>query len=271
MTTLLRALYADLKENLVSLWVPTSKLQLALSQANLFNSALADRNIRIDYKNSSLGMNYVIVQKTQSDHEKAGKMAAKDTLVLMHGFGCGSAHFFRNIDALTSRYKKVMLADWLGMGCSVRSTQSSPRMDLPSIAYKMTRGTSAHANAVDEVFYDKAVNFFTSSLHDLISNEEIEGQFHLAGHSLGGFLVCKYASRYPDRIQRLILLSPCGVEALPPVENRIESSDAPKRLKLAQLFWQTNLTPQSVVRAMGPRGSQITDGYVERVFNRRGN
>jgi pimeloyl-ACP methyl ester carboxylesterase len=32
----------------------------------------------------------------------------------------------------------------------------------------------------------------------------------LIGHSLGGYLSTQYALRYPDRIQKLILMSPAG-------------------------------------------------------------
>ncbi len=42
-------------------------------------------------------------------------------------------------------------------------------------------------------------------------------RFHLAGHSLGGFLSWYYAAHHPDRVERLILLEPIGYpQKLPP-------------------------------------------------------
>ena len=37
-------------------------------------------------------------------------------------------------------------------------------------------------------------------------------KMNLVGHSLGGYISTKYAALYPDRVSRLILLSPLGVE-----------------------------------------------------------
>jgi cardiolipin-specific phospholipase len=45
----------------------------------------------------------------------------------------------------------------------------------------------------------------------------------LAGHSLGGYLSAVYALKYPDRVNKLILLSPAGVPRDP------NSTTAPER------------------------------------------
>jgi cardiolipin-specific phospholipase len=37
-------------------------------------------------------------------------------------------------------------------------------------------------------------------------------KMNLVGHSLGGYVCTKYAANYPDRVSRLLLLSPMGVE-----------------------------------------------------------
>ena len=33
----------------------------------------------------------------------------------------------------------------------------------------------------------------------------------LLGHSMGGYLSCRYALKYPENVERLILVSPVGV------------------------------------------------------------
>lgn len=75
----------------------------------------------------------------------------------------------------------------------------------------------------------------------------------MLGHSLGGYLSTGYAQKYPERVEKLILVSPAGVGVKPPeVEAAIR-----RRGFLPKLFttlWSWNVTPMSVIRTMGPWG-----------------
>jgi cardiolipin-specific phospholipase len=56
----------------------------------------------------------------------------------------------------------------------------------------------------------EAENFFVDSLESWRSQVGLE-KMTLVGHSLGGYLSVAYALRYPERVSKLVLLSPAGV------------------------------------------------------------
>ena len=39
----------------------------------------------------------------------------------------------------------------------------------------------------------------------------IKKEYYLCGHSLGGFIASRYMLKYPKGIQKVLLLSPCGI------------------------------------------------------------
>lgn len=55
----------------------------------------------------------------------------------------------------------------------------------------------------------EAEEYFVSALEswrDVLSLKE----FFIAGHSLGGFIACVYAMKYPERVKGMLLLEPWG-------------------------------------------------------------
>ena len=60
----------------------------------------------------------------------------------------------------------------------------------------------------------QAESFFIDSLEEWRETMGIQ-EMNLIGHSLGGYLSVAYALRYPERVSKLILLSPAGVPREP--------------------------------------------------------
>jgi pimeloyl-ACP methyl ester carboxylesterase len=151
----------------------------------------------------------------------------KKTLVITHGFGAGLGFFFRNYPALISPRLSVYSIDWLGMG-------RSSRHDFPKI------------RATDLDRTKKAEDYFVESLERWRQALNIESMT-LAGHSLGGYLSAVYAERYPERVDKLILISPVGI----PDSKLIPTRQIPT---WAKRMWEFNFTPQWIIRTSGPLG-----------------
>ena len=117
--------------------------------------------------------------------------------VLLHGYGAGLAFFFQNLPPLAKWVEKrgssVYALDWLGMGRSAR------------VPFQINAKREDVKSRVRE-----AESFFIDSLEEWRIKMGLSNMT-LIGHSLGAYFSVAYALRYPDRVTKLILLSPAGV------------------------------------------------------------
>src|SRR3954469_3402293 len=107
-------------------------------------------------------------------------------ILLLHGWGCTVYVFRRNMPALADAGYRVLAVDVKGHGLS----------DKPVGA--------------DEYTIDSLVEH----VRDIMDALGLACPA-LAGHSLGGSLAYHFASRYPDRVRCLGLLSPVGLKGVP--------------------------------------------------------
>ena len=118
-------------------------------------------------------------------------------MVLLHGYGAGLGFFFKNYGTLADwagrKGTNVYAVDWLGMGRSAR------------VPFNVTAKRTDVVARVSE-----AESFFIDSLEEWREKMGLE-EMTIVGHSLGAYLSAAYALKYPDRVNKLILLSPAGV------------------------------------------------------------
>ncbi|KAJ3336834.1 hypothetical protein HDU93_002074 [Gonapodya sp. JEL0774] len=163
----------------------------------------------------------------------ASEKSEKQTLVIAHGYGAALGFFYRNYYGLSLlNNTKIMAFDWLGMGNSSRPP--FPKHNDP----------------------EKAEKWFVDSLEAWRQASGIE-KMVLCGHSLGGYLSAAYAMRFPERVSKLILVSPVGVPHLP--------SDF-KLPGWVSTLWSWNFTPQGIIRMVGPWGPDLVQRYTDRRF-----
>lgn len=157
------------------------------------------------------------------------------TLVMVHGYGASQGFFFRNFDALASRFR-VIAIDQLGWGASSR----------PDFTCKSTEETEA---------------WFIDSFEEWRKAKNLD-QFILLGHSFGGYVAAKYALKYPEHVRHLILVGSAGFsdESNKKAEWVTQFKSTWKGAILNHL-WESNFTPQKFVRSLGPWGPRIVKGY----------
>ncbi len=103
-------------------------------------------------------------------------------IVLVHGFSTPNFIFEQNVEALNAAGFRTLQFDHFGRGWS----------DRPRTKY-------------DIEFYDIA-------LVELLEHVGVDAPFGLVGLSMGGPIVAEFAARYPDRVNRLILFVPAGLD-----------------------------------------------------------
>ena len=124
--------------------------------------------------------------------------------VLLHGYGAGLGFFFHNFPPLanwaSNRGASIYAVDWLGMGRSAR---------VPFVV-KAKKGDIPARVA-------EAESFFIDSLEEWRTKMGLKSMT-IVGHSLGAYLSVAYALKYPERVHKLVLLSPAGVPHNPNTE-----------------------------------------------------
>lgn len=112
---------------------------------------------------------------------------AGDVVVFVHGSGPGASgysNFKKNIDAFTAAGKRVIIPDLPGFGYSSKPTNR-----------------------------DYTTEFFSTHLVGLLDAISVP-RFALVGNSLGGAVSIRVALDHPDRVSKLILMAPGGIEEL---------------------------------------------------------
>lgn len=112
-------------------------------------------------------------------------------LILMHGTGGHLEAFTRNLRSLGGQYR-VIAYDYPGHGWTTTSTS------------------------------DLEIDAYIDHLVGLMDALDLP-RAHLSGESLGGWVAVKFAARYPERVDRLVLNTPGGTMATPEVMERIRS------------------------------------------------
>lgn len=160
-----------------------------------------------------------------SNKEKFDTATHKE-VVLVHGYGASLGLFFNNFETFAALQNTNFHAlDLLGFGLSSRPKfpkRKAPEKYTFHNSLKRT-GTDKEGNEVEETLeeeislktsledVDIAETFFVDSLEAWRKAKKLD-RFTLIGHSLGGYLSCCYAMKYPERVEKLVLLSPVGLE-----------------------------------------------------------
>ncbi|KAL6937351.1 hypothetical protein ACO0RG_003856 [Hanseniaspora osmophila] len=186
----------------------------------------ADPNIRaeiintpIDYKvpGTSSG-NYIHEFYIENNNSSASE---DHEVVMVHGYGAALGMFFNNFESLGKLPGiKLHCLDLLGFGLSSRP--AFPKRETPSNKWfsHFWKQNKHQPNFIMDEEYkvytslkdvENAENFFLDSLESWRIKKNLDN-FTLIGHSLGGYLSCCYALKYPERVNKLVLVSPVGVE-----------------------------------------------------------
>lgn len=173
-------------------------------------------------------------------------------LVVLHGYGAGLAFFYRNLDQLSSMTNwRTHALDLLGYGRSSR-----PKFKIRS------------KGLLDGII--ETENFFIDALERWRQAKGID-KFTLVAHSMGAYLGASYATKYPGRVEKLMLVSPAGV---PRSEYSLPlDGSKPKPLKTKSktplwfhYLWESHVSPFSLVRNTGPLGPRFVSGWTSRRF-----
>eukprot|EP00656_Telonema_subtile_P008582 TRINITY_DN14006_c0_g1_i2.p1 TRINITY_DN14006_c0_g1~~TRINITY_DN14006_c0_g1_i2.p1 ORF type:complete len:385 (-),score=62.86 TRINITY_DN14006_c0_g1_i2:398-1552(-) len=167
----------------------------------------------------------------------------KPPLVLIHGYGAGIAMWFATIPLLRRLNREILAIDTPGCGLSSRPCWE-------------------HGDGAD-CDVDVAEDFFVERIEQWRAASRID-KMVLAAHSMGGYLSVCYAEKYPQHVEKLVLISPAGIPKKP-VDFKEKSKDRPWYFRAAGHFWESGHSPFSYIK-YGP-GRFLLGKYVDARFN----
>nr|CAD1821736.1 unnamed protein product [Ananas comosus var. bracteatus] len=232
-------------------WIPTSTDRIIAAEKRLL-SLVKTRYVQEQ-------VNIVLGPLGQSKE-------SSPTLVMVHGYGASQGFFFRNFDALASRFR-VIAIDQLGWGGSSRpdftckSTEGMLSLARTIFETKMTFSSSALRLA-----WAETEAWFIDSFEEWRKAKNLSN-FILLGHSFGGYVAAKYALKHPEHIQHLILVGPAGFSS--ETEHGSEwltKFRATWKGIIVNHLWESNFTPQKIVRGLGPWGPDLVRRYTSARF-----
>jgi pimeloyl-ACP methyl ester carboxylesterase len=143
-------------------------------------------------------------------------------LVLLHGMNASSAMWYPNIDKLSASYK-VFAIDLI----------TEPGKSKPDA----------------EIDDSEALMLWYERILDKLKLEK----YSLIGASKGGWLAAKLAIRQPDKVEKLVLLSPAQTFIWTPPDKALITNVlyelAPTRERLEKLFGQMSTHPEQIAPA----------------------
>ena len=121
---------------------------------------------------------YLQLKEGEIAYVKEGK--GKKILIFVHGLSSNSDAWYRNIEELKKDFTCIAI-DLPGYGKSFKNT--------------------------DEF----TATYFAEILKEFTDQLKLK-KFTLVGHSMGGQTSIKFASKYPEKLDKLILIAPAGIE-----------------------------------------------------------
>lgn len=165
-------------------------------------------------------------------------------LLFVHGYANGLAFWYRTLPHFTRDDKyHVHAIDMLGFGRSSRP------------AWQFTQDEHLEAR-----------EYLVHSIEEWRQQMDIAEQITVVAHSFGGYICGNYALTHPEKLDKLMMVSPFGLP------------DAPKRprtrtsyswlVDIGKELWERDINPIQVFRALGPLGVNSLQYFVSRRFGR---
>lgn len=121
---------------------------------------------------------YLQLNEGEIAYQKEGK--GKQVLIFVHGLSSNSDAWYRNIESLKKDFTCIAI-------------------DLPGFG-------KSYKNA-DEF----TATYFAEILKEFADKLKLQ-KFTLVGHSMGGQASIRFAAKYPEKLDKLILIAPAGIE-----------------------------------------------------------
>ncbi len=148
-----------------------------------------------------------------------GNKSDNKSILLLHGLG-GSLERWSKVIPFFSNYYRLIIPDIVGFGYS----------DKPHVEY--------------------SIEFFIKFIENFIQALNIDN-LYIIGSSFGGLLALEFAIKFPNKVNKLVLLSPAGMmnRVTPTLNLYISAALYPTFYNVATAYYEMVYDPRSVTEA----------------------
>ena len=141
--------------------------------------------------------------------------AGKIPIVLLHGWGVDSGKYVELIKKLYTIHNtqfKIIIPDLPGFGKSGEPKENWKLDDFVEFVNKFVEKTSRKSGfeLVKDILKEKLEKY--KQYGNTYYHTETASKIILIGHSFGGRVAIKYAAKYPEKIDKLILTGAAGIK-----------------------------------------------------------
>ncbi|CEP63246.1 alpha/beta hydrolase family protein LALA0_S07e05776g [Lachancea lanzarotensis] len=207
----------------------------------------------------------------------------KTPTLLVHGHAASAMAFHRNFADLSNEIQDLYAIDLPANGLS-KDIPLDIYVDRPlPLRLKFQDDTFTLPYTLGQVQHHALVQVFENYYVDALEQWRRDnglGPINLVAHSFGGYLSFRYATKYPESVNKLCLISPLGVErnafavnnqwcsnTTYPVDRNNPASKhyVPSRPAIPKFIFESQT---SVLRALGPLGAKFCWNYIATVYGR---
>ncbi|CCK71271.1 uncharacterized protein KNAG_0G02140 [Huiozyma naganishii CBS 8797] len=208
----------------------------------------------------------------------ADRIAVHTPTVLIHGYAASSMAFHLNVAGLSNAFSDLCVVDLPANGLSREPPMLGPKVKGQPVHWKELDKKTGSLTVVCEppskmsssgVLDDPGV--YEDYFVDRIEKWRLAHGFdniNVVGHSFGGYMSFKYAIKYSKHVDKLVLLSPLGVERnIDSVSNKWDvgkTYDLTDIDATSPLYYRPFTVPGylfnnqlNVLRKMGPLGNHM--------------
>lgn len=138
--------------------------------------------------------------------------------VLIHGHCSSGIFYHRNFNELSKNIKDLYTLDLPDVGLSdsfpAICLSNGKKITKPKFDFKLNEKTGEYKikqNIENFEKVSKVKDYYINAIEEWRISKKLD-KINLIGHSFGGYLSFFYSLKYPNKINKLVLVSPAGVE-----------------------------------------------------------
>lgn len=206
------------------------------------------------------------------------KANIKTPTLLVHGHAASGVFYHRNFEQLSKNFRSLYAIDLPDVGLSDRkplkieptlATTKITNLGDGDLEYSVDQDIAQNTKSVHNV-----ENYYTESIEKWRQEHGLE-KINIVAHSFGGYLSFKYCLKYPQFVNKLILVSPAGVErSVFSIHNSqhkgivVPDSSSPHFYRKAFLPPFVLKYGFKILKALGPLGVRMISKYLSMRFSR---